>query len=197
MVPRNLTARLTSWRVKLLSRLLRRTLVSLLCLWQLPGALADVSVDDVKIIELARETIAKVRYATLATVDDAGQPRTRIVDPFPPDDEFVIYVATNPATRKVGQITAHDQVTLFYFDSDGRNYVSVMGTATLVNDVVFKTKMRREADSDRIYPNFPDDYLLIRIEPDWIEGLLPGYRGDRQTWMPARVNLSAQGSLAK
>ena len=48
------------------------------------------------ILELARQTIERSRYATFVTVDNKGQPRTRIVDPFIPDDEFVIYVATKP-----------------------------------------------------------------------------------------------------
>lgn len=153
--------------------------------------------DDAQILELARETIAKVRYATLATVDHRGQPRTRIVDAFSPDDEFVVYVATKPNTRKVEQLRGSNKVTLFYFDAEGRNYVSIMGTAELVTDTATKLAMRREADSDRIYPNFPDDYLLIRIAPDWLEGLLPGYRGDRDTWMPARVDFTDRASSAK
>jgi general stress protein 26 len=168
-------------------------IMCLLLVWLSP----PVSADDQQLLDLARQTMAKARYATLATVDGDGQPRTRIVDPFVPDENFVIYVATRPNTRKVAQIKQHDQVTLFYFDPQGRNYVSVMGKAELIEDKASKIAMRREADSARIYPDFPDDYLLIRIEPDWLEGLLPGFRGDPETWLPARVNFSARGSSAK
>ena len=201
MAARSLIVRLTFWHLKLLKYALFRVLLSFICLGLCLGfcarAMANDAAQDAKILELARTTIAEVRYATLATVDADGQPRTRVVDPFLPDNDFVIYVATNPKTRKVAQIKQHAKVTLFYFDPDGRNYVSVMGQATLVDDEQQKLAMRREADSDRIYPDFPADYLLIRIEPIWIEGLLPGYRGDRETWMPARVDFSARGSLAK
>jgi hypothetical protein len=48
--------------------------------------------------------------------------------------------------------------------------------------------MRRDADSAKIYPDFPDDYLLIKIIPTRVEGLLPGYRGDRETWVQVGVN---------
>ena len=137
---------------------------------------------------LARQVIATARYGTLVTIDDEGQPRTRIVDPFLPDDEFVIYVATKPITRKVKQIRGNDKVSLFYFDTDGGNSVSVMGRAELIEDLDLKRQMRRDADSARIYPDFPHDYLLIKIIPTRAEGLLPGYRGDRKTWVQVGVN---------
>ena len=152
---------------------------------------ASVASDESnEVLELARETIEKARYATFVTVDENGQPRTRIVDPFSPDDEFVIYIATKPNTRKVAQIENNASVTLFYFDGAARNYVSVMGRAELVTDAVVTQKMRREADSDKIYPDFPNDYLLIKVHPRWIEGLLPGYRGDPDNWRPVSVDMS-------
>jgi len=144
--------------------------------------------EDQNVISLARQVIATARYGTLVTVDDEGQPRTRIVDPFRPDDAFVIYVATNPVTRKVQQIRSNNKVSLFYFDAEGRNSVSVMGRAQLIDDLDLKLQMRRAADSDKIYPDFPQDYLLIKITPTRIEGLLPGYRGDRETWVQVGVD---------
>ncbi|MFT5012455.1 MAG: general stress protein 26 [Patiriisocius sp.] len=148
---------------------------------------AFTSAQESEVLSLARDVINKVRYGALISMGEAGQPRSRIVDAFPPDDDFVIYVATKPNTRKVKQIRNQPKVTLFYFDPESRNYVSVMGNATLIEADDVKVAMRREADSDRIYPNFPDDYLLIKVEPSAVEGLLPGYRGDKETWMPARV----------
>ena len=79
-------------------------------------------------------------------------------------------------------------MSLFYFDADGRNSVSVMGRAKLIEDLDLKRQMRRDADSAKIYPDFPDDYLLIKIIPTRVEGLLPGYRGDRETWVQVGVN---------
>ena len=150
--------------------------------------------EDAAILDLARQTIEQARYATFATVDKNGQPRTRIVDPFVPDKEFVIYVATKPNTRKVEQIEYNSSVTLFYFDPAGRNYVSVMGRAELVTDEVIKRQMRRASDGDKIYPDFPDDYVLIKVNPLWIEGLLPGYRGDPGNWQPISVQLAGDKS---
>ncbi|HJL61392.1 MAG TPA: pyridoxamine 5'-phosphate oxidase family protein [Pseudomonadales bacterium] len=156
-------------------------------LFLLAPLLAAAEQDDQKILQLARDVIEKVRYAALISVDGEGQPRSRIVDAFKPEKNFVVYVATRPNTRKVAQIRQHDEVTLFYFDPEDKNTVSVMGRANLIEDEASKHALRREVDSERLYPNFPNDYLLIRIEPKWLEGLLPGYRGDRETWQQVKV----------
>ena len=153
--------------------------------------------DDQKILGLARDVILRVQYAALITVDDKGQPRSRIVDAFPPDDNFIVHVATRPNTRKVAQIRQHKAVTLFYFDPQGKNYVSIMGRAKLIEDDASKRALRREADSPRLYPDFPNDYLLIRVTPIWLEGLLPGYRGDRENWQPVKVMLNDPTPLAR
>ena len=42
---------------------------------------------------------------------------------------------------------------------------------------------------DRLYPDFPNDYLLIKIKPRYVEALIPSYRGDPDTWAPIRVDL--------
>ena len=167
---------------------------AILSVLQIPSAFSSelATSEDDKILKLARDVIKSTRYATLATVDEDGQPRTRIVDAFAPNDDMLIYVATKPNTRKVKQIEENHQVTLFYFDPVQFNYVSIMGNAKLIDDIAVKTKMRRESDTEKFYPNFPDDYILIEISPIWLEGLFPGYRGDPDTWMPARVNFKLE-----
>lgn len=154
----------------------------------LPASLA-VESQDQQVLDLAIELIQRVRYGALITVDADGQPRSRVVDGFVPDQDFVIWVATRPNTRKVAQIRAHSAVTLYYWDSDHRSYVSVMGHATIVEDLDTKLRMRRETDSARLYPQFPEDYVLIKVVPSWLEGVLPGYRGDPDNWAPVSVDL--------
>jgi len=55
----------------------------------------------------------------------------------------VIYVAAKPNTRKVAQVRNNPKVTLFYFDPEKRNYASVMGQASLVEDTAIKIAMGR------------------------------------------------------
>ena len=161
--------------------------LKILIILLLYSVLSAASDDDRKLLELARKTMDDARYCALITNDSEMQPRARTVDPFPPDEEFNVWIATRPVTRKVGQIKAHDKVTLYYWHAESSSYVTLMGSAALVDDNAIKQKMRREADSERLYPNFPDDYLLIKVTPLWIEAMVPGYRGDRQTWRASEV----------
>jgi len=74
-----------------------------------------------EVLAAARAVIAKARYATLATITtvtaDATQPQARIVDPLAPDSNFVVWMATNPASRKVAEIRKSGRATLLYFDA--------------------------------------------------------------------------------
>ncbi|XOV88220.1 MAG: pyridoxamine 5'-phosphate oxidase family protein [Pseudomonadota bacterium] len=144
--------------------------------------------EEPDILGLARETMARVPYPALITLDEQGQPRARTVEAFSPDENFVVWIATRPNTRKVAQIRQHNRVTLYYFDAERRNYVTIMGQARLVDDDQVKARMRRSTDTDRLYPAFPEDYLLIEVTPHRLEGILPGYRGDPDNWAPAGFN---------
>ena len=154
-----------------------------------PG-IKPVAEESEAVLKLARELIQRVRYGALITVDTEGQPRSRVVDGFPPTAEFVIWVATRPNTRKVAQIRVHQQATLYYWEPESRSYVSIMGRAEIVDDLPTKLAMRREADNSRLYPQFPADYVLIKVVPVRLEGVLPGYRGDKDTWAPVAVDFA-------
>jgi hypothetical protein len=121
------------------------------------------------ILAASRTIITGARYATLVTVADAGQPDARIVDPFAPESDFTIWVATNSASRKAAQLARDSRVTLVYFDATSKSYVTVKGTATLVRD----------------------DYLLVRITPDTLEvvSVALGMINDPATWRPVTLKL--------
>ena len=146
---------------------------------------ADPSQD---VLQAARTVIGQTAFPSLITIDSGGQPKARVVDAFPPDEDFVVWVATRPSTRKVSEIRGNSKVTLHYFSDDHRNYVSIMGEATLIEDTKTKQTMRRASDTAKLYPEFPKDYLLLRIQPQRLEGVLPGYRGDPLTWQPVGVD---------
>lgn len=151
--------------------------------------------DKSRTIAVARSIMDKAHYCTLATVDADGQPRTRIVDPFPPEDDMAVWIATNPATRKVDQIRANPRVTLFYFDAASNRYVTLLGRAALVSDAAEKAK-RWKPEWARLYKdaNRGDDYLLIRVMPFHLEVLSPanGLMPDPKTWRPVEVDLPAR-----
>jgi PPOX class probable F420-dependent enzyme len=144
-----------------------------------------------KLIAAAKEVIEKARYCAFVTIGDDGAPQARVVDPFAPEDEMTIWIATNPVTRKVAQIRKNPQVSLLYFDRASFSYVSVLGKAEVIDDPAEKAKRWKE-DWAAFYKdkNRGPDYLLIRVRPRRLEVINPaqGFSGDPQTWRPATLD---------
>lgn len=148
--------------------------------------------DRAAIIAAARELMVKARYCGLVTLGPGGQPQARLVDPFAPEEDLTVWIATNPVTRKVKEIRDDGRVTLFYVDPGAQGYVTVIGKAKLVSDPT--EKARRWKDDWRAFykdHNRGDDYQLIRVAPSRIEvvSYVHGVLNDPQTWRPMAVDL--------
>jgi general stress protein 26 len=144
------------------------------------------------IVTAARAIVEKARYATLISLDKTGHPHARIVDPFMPEPDWTIWIATTAASRKVGQIQADPRVTLLYFDTTTQSYVSLLGAAELVRDPAAKgTHWKEEWAAFYKDRNRGDDYVLIRVRPRRLEvvGETHGIRNDPLTWQPAAIDL--------
>ncbi len=141
----------------------------------------------------AREIMTSVSNCALITVDQEGRPRVREMDPFAPENDFTVWFGTNPKSRKVEQIENDPSVTLYYLDTDGSGYVMIHGKAQLVNDAKEKEK-RWKVDWEAFYPNYPDDYLLIKVIPEWMEVISYAYGvvGDPVTWEPPIVKFNSK-----
>lgn len=141
-----------------------------------------------KLITVAKDVIQKARYCTFVTSGDDGYPQARVVDPFAPEEDLTVWLATNPITRKVAQIKQNSQVSLLYFDRASLSYVTLLGKAELIDDPAEKAKRWKE-DWAAFYKdkNRGADYLLIRVKPRRLELVSPaqGFAGDPQTWRPA------------
>jgi general stress protein 26 len=147
------------------------------------------------VIGAAREIIAKARYATFVTIGRDGHPQARIVDPFTPESDFTVWLATNPLTRKVAEIRSDSRVTLTWFDAAGQSYVTMLGRATAVNDAREK-RVRWKEEWKALYKdsNRGDDYLLIRVKPLRLEvsSVSRGIENDKRTWRPATIEFPAR-----
>lgn len=144
------------------------------------------------VLTTARAIMVGARCATFTTLDDQGAPLSRIVDPFPPEDELTIWIGTNARTRKVAQIARDGRVTLTYFEPKAQHYVTIVGAATLVRDLAARTK-RWKDDWKAFYPDGPggDGYVLIRVEPVRVEVVAPslGIDNDPVTWRPTTIDM--------
>jgi general stress protein 26 len=142
-----------------------------------------------ELIAAALEVISAARYCALITLDSSGRAQARTLDPFSPDEDMVVWLGTNPRTRKVADIRRNPRVTLYYFDREGQAYVTIWGLARLVNDEKEKAKRWKDEWKD-FYPNRAKDYLLIAVTPEKLEvvSVKKGIVGDSLTWKPPFVS---------
>jgi general stress protein 26 len=105
------------------------------------------------------------------------------MNPFPPEEDMTVWIATNNRSHKIQEIRNNPKVCLYYADhSKATGYVTITGTAVLVDDMNEKLKRKREYWSQA----FPDwKYLiLIKVVPERMEVLnyTWGKLNDPVTW---------------
>jgi general stress protein 26 len=145
------------------------------------------------LIAAAREIIGAEKYCALITVDLSGNPRVRTMNPFPPDDDMVVWMATNSRSRKIQEIRADPRVCLYYANHGAATgYVSITGKAILVDDTSEKIKRKREYWTQA----FPDwkYLLLIKVVPEKLEVInyKRGFVNDPKTWDPPSVEFRSE-----
>jgi len=147
-----------------------------------------VAVPRDTLLAAATNIMAQTRFCVLITLDESGHPRARAMDPFMPDENMVIYMGTNPMTRKAKEIQKDPRVTLYYDHPEKAGYVVVYGTAVLVNDPGLKAKWFKE-EWARFYTDREKEYVLIAVTPKKIEVLdyTKGIMGDEKTWIAPSV----------
>ena len=146
-----------------------------------------------ELLAAARAVIAADPIGALVTVDGAGYARIRSVEvraPDSDDEQFVLWIATQPRTRKVGQLEANPKVALYFESDDEGAYLSVSGLATVHRDEATARRVSWRDDEARagFWPDFPNDYVLIRVQPRWLEVIGFGIEADERSWRPQRVD---------
>lgn len=148
--------------------------------------------DRGKVIAAARDVMLVTRFATFITIGEGGHPQARIVDPFVPEPDLTVWIATNPLTRKVAEIRRDPRVTMLYFNTAAQEYVTLHGTATLVTDSAEKAR-RWKPEWAPLYKGGPrgDGYLLVRIRPSRLEIVSQrhGLMNDPSSWRPVIILL--------
>jgi general stress protein 26 len=140
-------------------------------------------VDRDAVIAAAREIMGLQKYCALVTLDALGCPQIRPMNPFPPEDDMTVWMATNSHCLKVEEIRNDSRVCLYYADhKDATGYVSIIGQAVLVDDMDEKLKRKRDYWKDA----FPDwrYLLLIKVVPERLIVLnyQRGMLNDAITW---------------
>jgi general stress protein 26 len=139
--------------------------------------------DQAKVLEAAREIMTAQTYCALITLDESGRPQIRTMNPFPPDESMVVWMATNTNTRKVQEIKRDPRVSLYYADhSKATGYVAVTGRAELVDDMKEVLK-RKRAYWDQAFPGLKN-IVLIKVVPEQLDivNYKHGLTGAQGTW---------------
>ena len=139
--------------------------------------------------EIAKELIIASKNCALITVDSLGIAHARTMDPFLPEEDFTIWMATNPKSKKVKEIQNNPKVTLYYFDKTDPGYVTIQGNATLVNTKEAKEKFWKE-EWKNFYKDRNTNYLLIKVIPSKINVISEknSILGDSITWKSPEVS---------
>jgi len=115
----------------------------------------------------AREVIDAPEFVTMATIDEHGRPRLSVV--WAKTDGNHILVSTTTERRKYRDLLRDPRVSLLCFPKDQPyTYVSIQGTATLVNEG--GSELIQELSERYTGSPFPSDRpdvvrAVIRIDP--------------------------------
>ncbi len=146
--------------------------------------------DRAKLIAAAREIIQAQTYCALITIDQDGRPQVRTMNPFPPEEDMTVWIATSTKTRKVQQMRRDPRVCLYYADhSKATGYVAITGKAVLVDDMNEILK-RKRAYWDQAFPGLKN-LVLIKVIPEQIDVLnyKQGVVADTVTWRTPSIDL--------
>ncbi len=177
--------------MKPLSRILSLALLGAV----LAAALPALAADREAVLRAAREIARKARFATFITIGPEGQPQARIVDALGPDEDFAVWIGTNPATRKVAEIAKDPRVTISFFEPSMPAFVTLIGTAAVVTDPAVKAKHWKESWAP-FYKNDSRgaDFALLKFVPHRLEIVSEkdGFVNEPATWRPVTVDFPAK-----
>lgn len=155
-----------------------------------------IAVNRDSLIAAAREIIAMQTYCALVTLDSTGQPAIRTMNPFPPEEDMSVWMATSSRSRKVEQIRKDPCVCLYYADhKQAVGSVIITGKAVLVDDMSEKLK-RKRAYWDQAFPDWK--YLmLIKVVPEEIEVLnyRRGFVNEPLTFKAPSIELDSKSTV--
>jgi len=144
--------------------------------------------DRAALVAAAREIMGAQTYCALITIDDTGRPEVRTMNPFPPEEDMTVWIATNTRSRKVQQIRKDPRVTLYYSNHGSAiGYVALLGRAQLTEDPV-EIQKRRRAYWDQAFPGLRN-LTLIKVVPERIDVLnyKAGTQPNPETWRPPAI----------
>ena len=147
--------------------------------------------DPTAILAAAKALIRKDSFTTLITVDPQGRPRARTVLVSAPDDDFMLWMATRPGSRKLDQIAKSRAATLHFNDDQSAAYASLMGEVRAIRDetLIATKNPYKGALLKQFFPDFPKDFVLLGFKPFWLEIATLEIAARDDTWQPQGLTI--------
>lgn len=170
----------SSWR---LGTALQVVVCCVIALVAAPGEDSAEQGNRERMLDAARDIVAASRFCALVTTGADGAPNVRMMDAFAPDDNMVVWMATNTLSRKVEDLRRSPRVAVYYADPDAPGYVNIRGVARLVDDPD-ETRKRWKEEWSALYLEDRSNYILIEIRPETVEvvNLRAGVVGEMESW---------------
>ncbi|HEY6951212.1 MAG TPA: pyridoxamine 5'-phosphate oxidase family protein [Bacteroidota bacterium] len=128
----------------------------------------EMTVDE--LLAATRELIRTTEYCFFITAGKDGHPHARLMQPFPPENDFTIYFGASPRSRKVRQLLGQPRVSLAFYNQQSTAYVTLSGTGSVTEQGALRQKYWRSNWND-LFPGGPEsgEYTLIKFVPEKIE----------------------------
>ena len=136
------------------------------------------------VIAAAREIAGMLHYCALITLDSAGLPNVRTMNPYPLEEDMIVWMATNRLSRKAEEIKNNPNVCVYFADhKNAIGYVAINGIAEIIDDKELLVKKKRDYWEQAV-PDWKNVLVLIKIVPAKLEIVNYKYKlyGDPITW---------------
>ena len=150
-----------------------------------PIYLFSQNISESEIKSVAYQIIKESEYSMLVTLDSNNKPTTRLMDHNIINEDLVIYLITNPRSRKITHLNNNSSVSINFQSKDRKSYVSINGEAELINDIALKRKYWKY-EWTPFYSDIENDCILIKINPQILEIVSSNENisSDPITWRP-------------
>ena len=139
------------------------------------------------LMDEAKKIMLQSKTCVLNTIDYKNEISSRIMDPLLTNKGFIVFMVTNPRSRKVTEIKKNPNVVLTFQNDNG--YVTIKGKVLLINDLSEKIKYWKNSWTP-FYEN-KESSLLLKLVPNSLEIVNPDAKifGDPKTWSPKKIML--------
>jgi len=122
-------------------------------------------------LSVVRHMLQKAKYGFLITRGESDRCSARLVEPIiDQQNDFVLWLGTNPSLRKVQEIKKNPSATMAIEDPKEQANLILYGLASIVIDPALRRKYWR-SHWKLFFPSGPEspEFLLIRFEAQRIE----------------------------